>query len=155
MATVVVQLAGPDFVQNAQNVAQKLQRGTVVELNVITGKLSPEAPPIKAAVQALKPYLTPNASIHFVTPLGWLGAGGGDSFGAGGSQTYVMNEVDYQKAQTILTQMQADNQKQQMQRWQIQQDAQTRIFQIQQGVTQNRAQTQVRSYKKWDEYIRG
>jgi len=41
-----------------------------------------------------------------------------------------------------------------MERWKIQQDQQTKIFETQQDVTQNKAQTQDKAYKKWDEYIK-
>ena len=66
-----------------------------------------------------------------------------------------MAASDYQNAQTIYTQMQADAQKQEMSRWQILQDTQTKIFEIQQDVTVNKAQTQDKMFDKWDEYIRG
>ena len=62
---------------------------------------------------------------------------------------------DAQNAQTIYTQMQADAQKQEMSRWKILQDTQTKIFEIQQDVTVNRAKTQDKMFGKWDEYIRG
>ena len=65
-----------------------------------------------------------------------------------------MQNNDFQNAQTVATQMQSDNQKQQMERWKILQDTQTQIFSIQQDVTANKAQTQDKAYKKWDEYIR-
>ena len=58
---------------------------------------------------------------------------------------------DFQNAQTIYTQIQADNQKQQMERWKIAQDTQTKIFEIQQDVTANKAQTQDKAFKKWAE----
>lgn len=61
---------------------------------------------------------------------------------------------DFNNAQTIATQMAADAQKQQMERWKILQDTQTKIFEIQQDVTANKAQTQDKAFKKWDEYIR-
>lgn len=61
---------------------------------------------------------------------------------------------DRQQAQTIATQMMADNQKQQMRRWQIMQDTQTKIFEIQQDVTVNKAKTQDKMFNKWDQYIR-
>ena len=66
-----------------------------------------------------------------------------------------MAASDFQNAQTIYTQMQADAQKQEMSRWQILQDTQTKIFEIQQDVTVNKAQTQDKLFDKWDEYIRG
>ena len=65
-----------------------------------------------------------------------------------------MAQNDFNNAQTIATQMQADAQKQQMERWKILQDTQTKIFEIQQYVTANKAQTQDKAFKKWDEYIR-
>jgi len=66
-----------------------------------------------------------------------------------------MQNNDFQNALTIGTQIQADNQKQQMQRWKILQDTQTKIFEIQQDVTVNKARTQDKMFNKWDEYIRG
>ena len=65
-----------------------------------------------------------------------------------------MANSDYQQAQTIGTQMMSDNQKQQMRRWQIMQDTQTKIFEIQQDVTVNKAKTQDKMFNKWDQYIR-
>lgn len=66
-----------------------------------------------------------------------------------------MQANDLQNAMTIATQIQADAQKQQMQRWQILQDTQTKVFEIQQDVTVNKAKTQDKMFQKWDEYIRG
>lgn len=66
-----------------------------------------------------------------------------------------MTANDFQNAQTIYTSMQADAQKNQMNRWKILQDTQTKIFEIQQDVTVNRAKTQDKMFGKWDEYIRG
>ena len=65
-----------------------------------------------------------------------------------------MIQSDYQQAQTIGTQMMADSQKNQMRRWQIMQDTQTKIFEIQQDVTVNKAKTQDKMFNKWDEYIK-
>jgi TIR domain len=57
---------------------------------------------------------------------------------------------DYEAAIRIAD----DNQKQQIERWKILQDTQTKIFEIQRDVAANRAQTIDKAYKKWDEYIR-
>ena len=67
---------------------------------------------------------------------------------------FQMFMSDYQQSQTIQTQIGADAQKQQMERWKILQDTQTKIFEIQQDVTVNKAKTQDKMYNKWDEYIR-
>ena len=68
---------------------------------------------------------------------------------------FQMFMSDYQQSQTIQTQIGADAQKQQMERWKILQDTQTKIFEIQQDVTVNKAKTQDKMFNKWDEYIRG
>ncbi|MCL5037267.1 MAG: hypothetical protein M1269_09160 [Chloroflexi bacterium] len=68
---------------------------------------------------------------------------------------YSLTVNDQQNAMTIYTQTLAETQKQQMQRWQILQDTQTKIFEIQQDVTVNKAKTQDKMFQKWDEYIRG
>ena len=65
-----------------------------------------------------------------------------------------MKANDKQNAQSIYTAIAADAQKSQMNRWKILQDTQTKIFEIQQDVTVNRAKTQDKMFGKWDEYIR-
>jgi hypothetical protein len=65
-----------------------------------------------------------------------------------------MQNEDFANAQTIATQMQTENQRQQMERWKILQDTQTQIFEIQQDLTAQKAATQDKAYKKWDQYIR-
>jgi len=67
---------------------------------------------------------------------------------------FQMFMSDFQQAQTIQTQIGADAQKQQMERWKILQDTQTKIFEIQQDVTVNKAKTQDKMFNKWDEYIK-
>lgn len=66
-----------------------------------------------------------------------------------------MQNNDYQNAMTIQAQVAADNQKQQMERWKIAQDTQTKIFEITQDVTVQRAKTQEKAFQHWDQYIRG
>lgn len=63
-------------------------------------------------------------------------------------------QSDYQQAQTIGAQMMADSQKQQMRRWQIMQDTQTKTFEIQQDVNVEKAKTADKMFGKWDQYIR-
>lgn len=65
-----------------------------------------------------------------------------------------MVNTDQNNAETVQAQMQADNQKQQWRRWQIQQDTQNKIFEIQQDVTVNKAKTGDKMFQKWDEYVR-
>ena len=69
------------------------------------------------------------------------------------AQDQMVNS-DKNQAETVQTQMAADNQKQQMRQWQIMQDTQTKIFEIQQDVTVNKAKTGDKMFSKWDEYIR-
>ena len=57
-------------------------------------------------------------------------------------------------AGAIETEMRADQQKQQMERWKILQDTQTQIFEVQQEVTANKAQTQERAQDDLANYIR-
>ncbi|MCD4782314.1 MAG: hypothetical protein K8T10_00635 [Candidatus Eremiobacteraeota bacterium] len=73
---------------------------------------------------------------------------------ANASAQQQMVNSDQNQAQTVGTQMQADNQKQQMRRWQIMQDSQTKKFEIQQDVTVNKAKTGDKMFSKWDQYIR-
>jgi len=76
--------------------------------------------------------------------------------GMGLANIFAMQQMqnnDFQNAQTIATQMQSDNQKQQMERWKIAENTQTKIFEMQQEVTVQKAQTQDKAYKKWNDYI--
>ncbi|MBQ7528537.1 hypothetical protein IJT10_01350 [bacterium] len=70
------------------------------------------------------------------------------------ASAYQMVATDMQNAQTIETQIQATAQKSEMERWKIMNDTQTKIFEIQQDVTLNRAKSQDKLYNKWDDYIR-
>ena len=59
------------------------------------------------------------------------------------------------QTQTDASAMQQQQQQDQMQQWKIQQDSQTKIFNTQQDAAANKAQTQDKSFNKWDEFIRG
>ena len=61
---------------------------------------------------------------------------------------------DYQNAQTIYASIDAQAQKSAMERWKIASDTQTKIFEIQQEVTVNRAKTQDKMFNKWCDYIK-
>jgi hypothetical protein len=80
-----------------------------------------------------------------------------DALGSASSAAsmFSMQVNDQQNAMTIYTQTMAETQKSQMRRWQILEDTQTKIFEIQQDVTVNKAKTQDKMFGKWDEYIRG
>ncbi len=78
--------------------------------------------------------------------------GGASESGVMAALQYKMS--DHQQAQTIGVQIAADAQKQNMQRWQILQDTQTKIQEIQQDVTVNKAKSSDKMFGKWDEYIR-
>ena len=77
------------------------------------------------------------------------------TFALTGAASWAQTQAnDFQNAQTIYTQIQAQAQRQEMQRWQIATDTQTKIMEIQQETTVNRAKTQDKLFKKWDDYIR-
>ncbi|MDO5295086.1 MAG: hypothetical protein Q4F00_00375 [bacterium] len=63
--------------------------------------------------------------------------------------------TDYQQAQTIQAEIASTAQKQEMGRWKILQDTQTKCFEMQQETTLNRAKTQDKLFNKWDDYIKG
>ncbi len=65
-----------------------------------------------------------------------------------------MMATDYQNAQTIYASIDAQAQKSAMERWKIASDTQTKIFEIQQEVTVNRAKTQDKMFNKWCDYIK-
>ncbi len=65
-----------------------------------------------------------------------------------------MRAQGMQQILTLQTQIQADAQKQQQQRWKIQMDTQTKIFEITQDVTINKAKTADKMFNQVDAYIR-
>ncbi len=84
------------------------------------------------------------------------GGGGGGQFNqANGAALFQMQATDMQQAQTIFTQVAADAQKQRAERWKIMQDTQTKIFEITQDVTVNKAKTADKAFNAMDGYIRG
>ncbi|MEW6278535.1 MAG: hypothetical protein AB1758_07945 [Candidatus Eremiobacterota bacterium] len=79
---------------------------------------------------------------------------GGVGGAANGAAQQQMAATDQQQAQTIQTQIAADAQKQQAERWKILRETQTKIFEIQQDVTVNQAKAQDKAFNKWSDYIR-
>lgn len=65
-----------------------------------------------------------------------------------------MQAADMQEAQAIYTQIASNAQTQKGQRWQILQNTQTRIFEITQEVTANKARTADKAFGAMDGYIR-
>jgi len=83
------------------------------------------------------------------------GGGGGGGNAANQAAQFQMQATDMQQAQTVMTQIAADAQKQQMERWKIMQDVQTKMFEISQDVTVNKAKTADKAFNAFDGYIRG
>ncbi|MBI3927715.1 MAG: hypothetical protein HY319_19400 [Armatimonadetes bacterium] len=67
---------------------------------------------------------------------------------------FQMQATDMQQAQTIYSQVAADAQKQRTERWKIMSDTQTKIFEITQDVTVNKAKTADKAFNAMDQYIR-
>jgi len=78
--------------------------------------------------------------------------------GGGGSSSALtqaqLQATDAMQTDQVQTQIQAERQKHEWNKWKIIQDTQTKIFEIQQDVTLNRAKTQDKIFGKWDEFIR-
>ena len=80
---------------------------------------------------------------------------GGQFNQANNAALFQMQATDMQQAQTIFSQVAADAQKQRAERWKIMQDTQTKIFEITQDVTVNKAKTADKAFNAMDGYIRG
>lgn len=163
--TVTVDISGPDYHKSAVELASNLSVKSISELRILPGASTTQLDSLLPAVQYLRNYFHPSGQIVILTPgisgemIGQLKAASGVNVVVAAVLPFggmmMMNQLDTANAQSIMSQMQADNQKQQMERWKILQDTQTKIFEIQQDVTANKAQTQDKAYKRWDEYIRG
>lgn len=88
--------------------------------------------------------------------------GGGMCVSGGGTQYSMMAQMmsiqqmyatDAQQAQTIQTQIAADAQKQRMERFKLMADLQTKIFEMTQEITVNKAKAQDKSFKAMNQYI--
>jgi len=86
-------------------------------------------------------------------PTGTLGIGG-----LANAAALQMQLTTVQQAQSINTQIDPNAQEQQMERWKIMQDTQTKIFEITQDVTVSKARIASKAlgrgdYISWDDYI--
>jgi hypothetical protein len=131
----VLNLYGPTFLpSDAAGIGPSTPMQSIQQVRVYflpAGVTDPKTyPPLKTTLDRLKPYLAPDCAI-------------------------VIADETAGEAQTVYAQLLAEARQQQAQRWKILQDTQQKIFEIQQDVTANKAKTQDKMYKKWDEYIRG
>ena len=150
---VGIQIIGPEFTGPATSLAQNSKLGSIGLLLVYPGAGTPQVQTLVPALKILKSYLSPSGSIVLYLSASLVSASLLSQLqSAAGVPVNFGSELP---DQTILTQMQGDAQKQQMERWKIMQDIQTKIFQIQQDVTSNKSKSADKAYKKWDEYIRG
>ncbi|HLJ44547.1 MAG TPA: hypothetical protein VKU01_00980 [Bryobacteraceae bacterium] len=148
-----VQIVGPEFTGPATGLSQNSKLGSIGLLLVYPGEGAPQVQTLVPALKILKNYFSAQGSVvlylsNSLVPASLLS----QLQSAGG---VPVNFASESSANTVATKIQADAQKQQMQRWKILQDIQTRIFQIQQDVTTNKAKAQDKAYKKLDGYIRG
>jgi type VI secretion system secreted protein VgrG len=74
--------------------------------------------------------------------------------GDGAAQMMQMQQTDAAAAQTIQTQIAAERQKHEWTKWKILQDTQTKIQEIQPGVSAQKARVHDKMFQKWDKYIR-
>lgn len=149
--TVTVIIMGPDFHTSAVELAKGLKIESISELKVLIGITASQLSSLLPAVQYLRNYFHPRGQITlYLADVSYeiikqLDAASGVSVSiAAVSESQLMNN-----------RFLAERRKEEMERWKILQDTQTKIFEIQQDVTVNKARTQDRAYKKWDEYIRG
>lgn len=79
--------------------------------------------------------------------------------GGGGSSSVLtmaqLQATDQMQSEQVAMQIAVERQKHEWTKWKILQDTQTKIFEIQQDVTLNRAKTQDKLFNKWDDYIKG
>ena len=147
------QITGPEFTGPATNLSQNAKVGTLGLLQVYPGAGTPQVQTLVPALNILKKYFGPTGSVVLFLSSSLVSRSLLSQLTAAAGVPVDLSSEN--TAQTVSTQMQSDAQKAQMERWKILQDTQTKIFEIQQDVTNNKAQTQDKAYKKWDAYIRG
>ena len=164
---VELELRGPEFVQSAVEISQKVSVKSISRLYVY----NVTADAIKAletALSKLRGYFTNNAlvvltspqQLPFQTAFALQIAGGvpvtinGPIGSTNPNSLFQMQASEMQNSQTILTQTAANAQKQRAERWKIMQETQTKIFEITQDITANKARTQDKMFQQWNAYIR-
>ncbi len=147
------QITGPEFTGPATNLSHNSKLGSIGLLQVYPGAGTPQVKTLAPALKILKNYFGPLGSVVlFLSPSLITASVLSELQAAAGVPVSISSEIN---AQAVATQMQADAQKQQLQRWKILQETQTKIFQIQQDVTVNKAKTADKVFQKMDAYIRG
>ncbi|MBQ7529009.1 hypothetical protein IJT10_03790 [bacterium] len=70
------------------------------------------------------------------------------------AQIAQLQNQTQQQLMNINTEMQSTAQKGEMQRFQIMYDTQTKVMEMQQDMTLNRAKSQDKMFGKWDEFVK-
>jgi hypothetical protein len=124
--------------------------------------MAPIAPPVVMAPAPTVTVVAPPSGVggggtSYQPPSGGFsgpGGPGGPDFVYGGGSAVGGGNAQKNQQQTIQTQIQADAQKQERERWKIMQDTQTKIFDITQDVTVNQAKNADKAAQAFDDYIR-
>lgn len=169
---VVVEISGPQFVQSAVEMSKGISLQTIFRLNVhnLTGN---SVSALQSALNKLRNYFANDGSVMISTSQALSNGTASVLSSAAGVPVYISNPTfqwwgaaranaaarqmqisDSQQAQTIHTQMDAQARKDQMQRWQISSDLQTKIFGIQQTAKINSARSAQKAFQMMNSYIR-
>lgn len=143
-------LIGPEFVWSATELSHKVGVGSITVLQVYPGAGTPVLQNLVPALSLLRNYFAKSGLVVLYLDPNQLPAALLEQLRKAAG---VPVEVG-SNAQNIASQMMAEEQKQKMERWRVQQETQTKIFQIQQDITVNKARTQDKAYNAWDAYIR-
>ncbi|HNU07255.1 MAG TPA: hypothetical protein PKO33_05760 [Pyrinomonadaceae bacterium] len=150
--------------EGVTSISQKLSEASLnlspssVGLLQIRGFDPSQLADLKGALVAFRNFLSPNARVEILSSAP-IDAGVLASIGQQ-TQTDVTNRVSaaggshLNSATQLQSEIQSEAQKQQMERWKILQDTQTKIFEIQQDITVNRSKTSDKLHQKWDQFIR-
>lgn len=162
-----MQLNGPEYTGPATDLSHHAGVGTISLLMVYPGGGIPQVQTLAPALGILRNYFEPLGAsvVLYLRPTLFSqsllqqmqnACGVPVSFSNAMSvgMTPLAGISDFQNEQTITSQMSADSQQQQVQRWKILETTQFQIFQIQQSVTANQSKTAGKALKAWDQYIR-
>jgi len=148
---VIVQITGPEFTQPTLALMRTVGVGSISVLQVYPGGGAPAVQTLVPALTTLKLYFGPAGMVvlylrpSLVTSelLGQLQSAAGRPVSLGSQGT-----------DTLASQIAADSQRQQMERWKVMQETQTKMFEIQQDVTANKANTSNKAENLFGGYIR-
>jgi hypothetical protein len=131
---VIVQVTGPEFTQPTLALMMNVGAGSISVLQVYPGSGAPQVQTLPPALSMLKKYFAPSGVVVLYLNASQAPAALLQQLQSAAERPVTLGS---QGTETLASQIAADSQRQQMERWKIMQGTQIKMFEIQQDVTTN------------------